>query len=113
MSCIIYSILTRALIRNLLWSRTRTAKDYQLQTLITQAQALGGLEVWLFGSALKRADPQDLDVLLVYGDRNLVVALRSAKPWNRFCPPVSLIAMTRTELEEYNFVAVTGAVRIA
>ena len=89
-----------------------TSRRHQLGTLVAHARALGGLEVWLFGSALKRADPEDLDILLVYDDRETVAALRAAEPWDQFCPPCSFIAMTRSELKEYDFIATTGAVRM-
>ena len=89
-----------------------TSRWPQLEAVIAQAQSLGGLEVWLFGSALQRSDPQDLDILLVYDNREMVVALRAAESWSTFCPPCNFIAMTRSELEEYNFIATTGAMRI-
>lgn len=84
----------------------------QLEMLVAHAKALGGLEVWLFGSALKHADAADIDILLVYDDRETAVALRASEPWEQFCPPFSFIAMTRTELKAYDFITVTGAVRM-
>jgi hypothetical protein len=84
----------------------------QLDAVVSHAHALEGLEVWLFGSAINRADPDDIDVLLVYDDREKVLALRGAEPWDEFCPPCSFIAMTRNELKEYDFIATTGAVRV-
>lgn len=89
-----------------------TSRWPQLGAVIACAQNLGGLEVWLFGSALRRPDPEDLDILLVYDDRERVVALRTAEPWKHFSPPCHFIAMTRTELNEYDFVATTQATRI-
>lgn len=84
----------------------------QLQALADAAEDLTGLQVWVFGSALRRDDPKDLDVLLVYEDRQSVVALRAMQLWGEFSPPCDIIAMTPRELEEYDFVATTQAVRL-
>ena len=70
------------------------------------------MQVWVFGSALWRDDPGDLDVLLVYEDRQSVVALRDVNHWDEFSPPCHIIAMTPRELEEYDFISTTQAIRI-
>jgi hypothetical protein len=75
----------------------------QLQALADAAEDLTGLQVWVFGSALRRDDPGDLDVLLVYEDRQSVVALRAMQLWGEFSPPCDIIAMTPRELEGYDF----------
>lgn len=83
-----------------------------LLTLIDAASATQLLQVWLFGSALTEGDPTDLDVLLIYQDREPVVGIRRMAPWSDLHPPVDLIAMTAREEEEYDFIASTGAVRL-
>ena len=70
------------------------------------------LQVWLFGSSLSSGTPADLDVLLVYEDRDDVVAVRAAQWWADFEPPLRIIAMTADEERYYGFVAVTGAERL-
>jgi hypothetical protein len=83
-----------------------------IELLLKAARSLPLLQVWLFGSALRSQNPADLDVLLVYVDRPSVLALRNMHPWDSFCPPCHLIAMTPLELTEYDFIATTGAVRL-
>ncbi|MEU0213230.1 hypothetical protein [Streptomyces canus] len=83
-----------------------------LRLLIEAAQGLPSLEVWLFGSALRSQRPADLDILLVYEDRSAVVALRTMNSWEEMCPPFHLIAMTSREVDEYDFIRRTGAVRL-
>lgn len=68
-----------------------------------------GIQVWLFGSALKSSSPSDLDVLVVYRDRADIVALREADWWIEFEPPLDIIAMTPEEESHYEFVAGTNA----
>lgn len=85
----------------------------QLQLLIDAVQCRPGLELWLFGSAVSRIDPRDLDVLVIYDDRRAVVDLRAMHEWEEFNPACNIIAMTHTEAVEYDFVATTHAVRIA
>ncbi|MFG2045754.1 hypothetical protein [Dactylosporangium sp. NPDC048998] len=70
------------------------------------------LQVWLFGSALKSSSPADLDVLVTYQDRSIVVALRAARGWDDYDPPLRIIAMTRGEERFYDFKASTGAMRL-
>jgi hypothetical protein len=83
-----------------------------LELLLNVARNLPFLQVWLFGSALRSDNPADLDVLLVYEDRSSVVVLRKMHPWEDFCPPCHLIAMTPLEVTEYDFIATTQAVRL-
>lgn len=73
---------------------------------------MSGVDVWLFGSALRDSDPSDLDVLLVYRNRKSVLALRSVEPWDEYFPPCEIIAMTQLEEAEYAFISTTGAVRL-
>jgi predicted nucleotidyltransferase len=88
------------------------AKWWQFDALCRLAQGLPDLEVWAFGSALRRDRPRDLDVLLVYSDRAAVLAVRAAHPWAETVPPCDIIAMTRAEEREYRFIRTTGAVRL-
>lgn len=83
-----------------------------LSWLASAAASLPSLDLWLFGSALRRPDPRDLDVLAVYGDRESVVQLRCKHAWEECSPPIDLIAMTFREVVEYDFLAVTGAIRL-
>jgi predicted nucleotidyltransferase len=80
-------------------------------SLCQLAERCVDLEVWAFGSALRRHDPHDLDVLLVYDDRASVIAVRDARRWSEMSPPCHIIAMTRTEEREYKFIYSTGAIR--
>lgn len=84
-----------------------------LNLLIEEAHKLPSLQVWLFGSALRSERPADLDILLIYEDRSAVVALRNMADWEDVAPPFHIIAMTRREVDEYEFVRHTGAVRLA
>jgi predicted nucleotidyltransferase len=86
-------------------------KWHQLDVLCSLAERISDLEVWAFGSVLRRDDPHDLDVLLIYDERDSVVALRNARIWAETDPPCHIIAMTRAEEREYAFIQVTGAVR--
>ena len=84
----------------------------QLRLLVEDAESLQGMEVWLFGSAVHSETPGDIDVLVVYQERATVQALRASQHWPDFSPPVNIIAMTPTEVEEYQFIETTGAVRL-
>ncbi len=83
-----------------------------LELLLEAARSLPSLQVWLFGSAFGSEDPADLDILLVYEAHSSVVELRTMQPWEDFCPPCHLIAMTPLEVTEYDFIATTEAVRL-
>ena len=85
----------------------------QLSLLVRLAGSMPTLEVWLFGSALRHDSPADIDILLVYSERESVLTLRSIRRWEEFEPPCHIIAMTPGEVEEYAFVARTGALRLA
>lgn len=85
----------------------------QLQRLTQAASEEPSLQVWLFGSALHSDEPSDLDVLLIYEDRQTVVAVRSRECWADCSPPVHIIAMTPREEREYDFVVSTRARRLA
>ena len=83
-----------------------------LRALCDAASERPGLQLWMFGSALRCDDPADLDVLIVYEDRRTVVALRALQHWDEFRPPCDIIAMTPREVDQYEFVQRTGAVRL-
>lgn len=76
------------------------------------ASHIGNLEIWVFGSALRSDSPSDLDALAIYGDRCDIVRLRGAKLWELLDPPIDLIAMTRAEESELEFISGTSAVRV-
>lgn len=76
------------------------------------AEQRGVLEVWLFGSAMRSDTPADLDVLVLYDDRDAMVDLRQADYWETYSPPISLLAMTREEETFYDFISATGAQRL-
>lgn len=83
-----------------------------LGELCDLARETSTLEVWLFGSALKRSEPGDIDVLFIYTDRADVTAVREARWWHHEQPPLSIIAMTEDEDCEYGFRARTNAQRL-
>ena len=83
-----------------------------LSELCRLATAYPRLQVWLFGSALTSEAPADLDVLMVYENRADVVAVRLARWWPDFDPPLRIIAMTAEEERHYGFIAHTHAVPI-
>jgi hypothetical protein len=76
------------------------------------AARLPDLELWVFGSMLRSERPNDLDVLIVYNDRADVVALRDMGFWEVSVPTVDIIAMTPDEERHYQFITITGAVRL-
>jgi predicted nucleotidyltransferase len=83
-----------------------------LDELCRYAERFPGLEVWAFGSMLRSDRPHDLDVLIVYNDRADVVALRDMGLWEVTVPMVDIIAMTPDEEYHYQFIEVTGALRL-
>lgn len=88
------------------------AKWWQFDALCRLAEDLSDLEIWAFGSALRREEPRDLDALLIYEDRTSVVTVRAARAWSETDPSCDIIAMTRAEEHEYRFVQQTGAIRL-
>lgn len=83
-----------------------------LARLCRAAADLHGVEVWAFGSMLKRHDPNDLDILVIYEDRNDLLALRNYELWEVQLPPVEIIAMTTCEERHYDFISITAAIRL-
>ena len=71
-----------------------------------------GLRVWLFGSALRSRVPRDLDVLVLYRDREAVQALREERWWGGFTPPLDIIAMTDGEEQYYRFIEGCRAIHL-
>lgn len=76
-----------------------------LDALCREAGEIGGLEVRVFGSALRSSCPRDLDVLVLYSERDQLLELRSRLCWETADPPIDLIAMTVDEDEELAFSA--------
>lgn len=83
-----------------------------LDELCMCAEKFPGLEVWAFGSMLQSDRPHDLDVLIIYNHRADLVALRDMGLWEVTAPPVEIIAMTPDEEHHYQFIKVTGALRL-
>jgi hypothetical protein len=83
-----------------------------LNELCQCAAKLARLEVWAFGSMLWSDQPHDLDVLIIYNDRANVVALRDMGLWEVTVPTMDIIAMTPDEEYHYQFIKVTGALRL-
>jgi hypothetical protein len=83
-----------------------------LDELCRCAERFPRLEVWGFGSMLRSERPHDLDVLIVYSNRADVLALRDMGLWEVTLPTVDIIAMTPDEVDHYQFIEVTGALRL-
>ena len=83
-----------------------------LQMLCEVAAQIGGLDVYAFGSSMRRDDPRDLDILIVYTDPAALNSLVSAHEWDLQVPPVDLIAMMPDEVVELRFLDVTRAQKI-
>ncbi|MCV7229089.1 nucleotidyltransferase domain-containing protein [Mycolicibacterium komossense] len=83
-----------------------------LNRLCKLASELNRVEIWAFGSMLRSDEPNDLDVLVVYENREDVVYLRERELWEVRLPPVDIIAMTKCEQRHYHFISITGAVRL-
>ncbi|WP_315105398.1 hypothetical protein [uncultured Microbacterium sp.] len=77
------------------------------------ATNIGGLEVWLFGSALRVEDPRDIDVLIIYTDAGALRRLVATEYWELNTPPIDLIAMMPDEVAELQFLNVTLAERVS
>ncbi|WP_156135105.1 nucleotidyltransferase domain-containing protein [Arthrobacter sp. L77] len=80
------------------------------------AQAIGGIEVWCFGSVSRGPTARDVDLLVVYEERARVNEFRSKiDEYGLFqVPPLlDLICMLPAEVKFYDFLRVTSAIRIA
>lgn len=62
---------------------------------------------------LRSERPNDLDVLIIYDNRADVTALRNMVLWEVSVPTVDIIAMTPDEEHHYQFIKITGAVRLS
>jgi len=56
--------------------------------------------------------PHDLDVPIAYNDRADLLALRDMGLWEVTAPTVDIIAMMPDEEYHYQFIEVTGALRL-
>ncbi|WP_203816604.1 hypothetical protein [Paractinoplanes ferrugineus] len=83
-----------------------------LRALHRQLSKYPSVEAWIFGSALVSPIPKDIDVLLMYSNRDDIKALREADYWGDYVPPIHIIAMTHSEEMHYRFKTVTRAVRL-
>jgi len=75
---------------------------------------IGGIEIWCFGSVIRGACANDIDLLAIYEERQRVVLLRlELEEINvSMAPRFDLICMRPAEERFYGFIALTGAVRI-
>lgn len=71
-----------------------------------------GIDAYLFGSALTRADPADIDLLIVYPDRHKLH--RFLDELERFAGPlpIDVTAMTAGEVADSGFIERSKAVPI-
>jgi hypothetical protein len=83
-----------------------------LAKLCACAAQFPDLQIWAFGSMLRVQRPQDLDVLILYTNPDDVNALYAMHLWEVTLPLLHIIAMTPDEEHDYDFVKVTGAIRI-
>lgn len=83
-----------------------------LDELCRCATQLPDLQLWAFGSMLRTKHPRDLDVLIIYTNREHVTALFGMRWWDETLPPLHFIAMTPDEERDYRFIDVTEAVRL-
>ncbi|MCB2411487.1 hypothetical protein LGT39_01320 [Demequina sp. TTPB684] len=83
-----------------------------LDEFVAAAKEIGEMEVWLFGSALRSERPRDLDVALLYQDRERVIQLRGRALWEFAVPPIDLIAFTVDEERHHEFLRSVRALRL-
>lgn len=83
-----------------------------LDELCRCADRCSGLDVWAFGSMMWSESPSDLDVLIIYKNRDDLMTLRDMGLWEVTLPPVDIIAMTSDEESHYQFIKVTDAQRL-
>jgi len=74
-------------------------------------------DVWLFGSALYRGRPPDLDVLIVYQDGSVADALAfrsrlAARGREADWPPFDFVTLSVAEEESVKFAIAEGAERV-
>lgn len=69
--------------------------------------------VWLFGSALRRGNPRDIDILIMYEDPMALAQLKSAVRREFPGPPCDIIALTPQEEAFYDFRHGVNAVQLA
>jgi predicted nucleotidyltransferase len=71
-----------------------------------------GIEVYLFGSVLTRKDPADLDVLVIYEDRDGLQRFLDHVDCRSGGLPIDVTAMTSGELASSGFLVRSKAIRI-
>ncbi|ORA62934.1 nucleotidyltransferase domain-containing protein [Mycobacteroides franklinii] len=71
-----------------------------------------GVEVYVFGSALTREDPADLDILVIYQDREGLRRFLDHADRQSGALPIDVTAMTSGELAGSGFLVRSKAVKI-
>lgn len=80
-----------------------------ISSIVDQHQ---GIEVYLFGSVLTREDPADLDVLVIYQDREELRRFLDHVDCLSGALPIDVTAMTSGELASSGFLVRSKAIRI-
>ncbi|MCA2323119.1 hypothetical protein JF732_25720 [Mycobacterium intracellulare] len=81
----------------------------RISSILDQHQ---GIEVYVFGSALTREDPADLDVLVIYQDRDELRRFLDDVDCRSGAIPIDVTAMTSGELASSGFLVRSKAVKI-
>ncbi|HET9876789.1 MAG TPA: hypothetical protein VFQ37_13650 [Mycobacterium sp.] len=71
-----------------------------------------GIEVYVFGSVLTHEDPADLDVLVIYQDRDGLRRFLDHVDCRSGALPIDVTAMTSGELASSGFLVRSKAIRI-
>jgi predicted nucleotidyltransferase len=71
-----------------------------------------GIDVYVFGSVLTREDPADLDVLVVYQDRDGLRRFLDHVDCRSGALPIDVTAMTSAELARSGFLVRSKAIMI-
>jgi predicted nucleotidyltransferase len=82
-----------------------------LKLAAEDASTLGGLDLYLFGSAARNFEgARDVDILAIYDNSETVRAFRRLIEERSSFPPFHLVALTPREEEFYRFIRGVGAV---
>jgi predicted nucleotidyltransferase len=81
-----------------------------LSELVSICRTAGDIDLYLFGSALSSAEPNDIDVLVVYRSLATLNRFKDLTDELELSPLLHIVAMTTDEEKQYDFVRTTGAV---
>lgn len=81
----------------------------RINSILDQHQ---GIEVYVFGSALTHEDPADLDILVIYQDREGLRQFLDHVDCQSGALPIDVTAMTSGELASSGFLVRSNAVNI-